>query len=121
MHGDTYVGFGHWLASNPYDKHPWIGLLVIERSLTGKGVGKTAVQRVNDHLSSLNAKPVRLFVQVNNPQAFSFWMHNGFHSIEMTTDEHGREAHILQKTESVKCARGQITMTCSPSCCVWGP
>ncbi len=99
--GDVCVGIGHWLASNPYDKHPWIGLLVIEQHVTGKGIGRYAVQEVINYLADQNEQAVRLFVQVNNSQGFSFWTQNGFHPIDITADEYGRDAYTLELTAQV--------------------
>lgn len=93
---DVYVGVGHLLPNNPHDGHPWLGLLVIDRHFARSGIGRAAARLIVEQLASQHTKPIRLFVQSNNPQAFLFWCHCGFEPIEVTTDEHGREAYILQ-------------------------
>ncbi|MFM5523836.1 GNAT family N-acetyltransferase [Aeromonas jandaei] len=93
---DVCVGVGHLLPNNPHDGHPWLGLLVIDRPFARSGIGRTAARLIVEEFASKHTKPVRLFVQKNNPQAFLFWCHCGFEPIEVATDECGREAYILQ-------------------------
>ena len=90
------VGIAHLLANNPFDKHPWIGLLVIDSEMAGKGVGRNAVSQLCHHLAQLNPAPVRLCVQLSNPAALAFWQRCGFEQIEEDLDEENRPIAILQ-------------------------
>ncbi|MEM0557091.1 MULTISPECIES: GNAT family N-acetyltransferase [Aeromonas] len=90
------VGIAHLLASNPFDGHPWIGLLVIDSEMAGKGVGRSAASQLCHHLAQLNPAPVRLCVQLSNPTALAFWQRCGFEQIEEDLDEENRPIAILQ-------------------------
>ncbi|MCF7720500.1 GNAT family N-acetyltransferase [Aeromonas jandaei] len=92
------VGIAHLLAHNPFDGHPWIGLLVIDSEMVGKGVGRSAVCLLSHHLARLNPAPVRLCVQLSNPAALSFWLRCGFDLVEKALDEEDRPIAILQNS-----------------------
>ena len=75
---------------------------MIEQQVTCKGIRRYAVQEVVNHLAGQNEQAVRLFVQVNNSQGFSFWTQNAFHPIEITAGEYGRDAYTLELSAQVK-------------------
>ncbi|WP_421215406.1 GNAT family N-acetyltransferase [Aeromonas jandaei] len=90
------LALGGPAAHNPFDKHPWIGLLVIDSEMAGKGVGRSAASQLRHHLAQLNPAPVRLCVQLSNPAALAFWQRCGFEQIEEDLDEENRPIAILQ-------------------------
>jgi GNAT superfamily N-acetyltransferase len=75
---DEYFGIIEFLMSNPHDRKPWLGLLVIHHELQGKGYGRKAIQIFEAMLKARGAAEVRLLVVADYKEAVSFWGKIGF-------------------------------------------
>ena len=68
------------LDANPNDGHPWIGLLMVERSLQGQGLGREAAGAAEELLAGGEA--VRAGVLPANEGALAFWQRLGYTEVD---------------------------------------
>jgi RimJ/RimL family protein N-acetyltransferase len=68
------------LDANPNDGHPWIGLLMVERELQGRGLGREAAGAAERLLAGGPA--VRAGVIPANAGALAFWQRLGYAEVE---------------------------------------
>jgi RimJ/RimL family protein N-acetyltransferase len=68
------------LDRNPNDGHPWIGLLMVDRGLQGRGLGREAAGAAEELLAGGPA--VRAGVIPANDGAVAFWQRLGYVEVE---------------------------------------
>ena len=68
------------LDRNPNDGHPWIGLLMVDRELQGRGLGREAAGAAEELLAGGPA--VRAGVIPENEGALAFWQRLGYAEVE---------------------------------------
>jgi RimJ/RimL family protein N-acetyltransferase len=68
------------LDVNPNDGHPWIGLLMVEQSLQGQGIGREAAHAAAELLAGGEA--VRAGVLPANEGALAFWRRLGYNEVD---------------------------------------
>jgi len=68
------------LDRNPNDGHPWIGLLMVERGLQGRGLGREAAGAATDMLAGGPA--VRAGVLPANRGGLAFWERLGYAEVD---------------------------------------
>ncbi len=68
---------------------PWIGLLIIDGTTQGQGLGREAALAIENALAREGWSEMRLGVLVNNDRALSFWANGGYAVIEETNGRRG--------------------------------
>ncbi|PGM58430.1 GNAT family N-acetyltransferase [Bacillus sp. AFS053548] len=94
---DTYIGLIDFLALNPKDGSPWLGLLMIHHDYHGYGFGTNAFILFEELLIKRNIHSLRLGILINNQKAKSFWKSQGFNYIENKTNADGIEVAVYEK------------------------
>jgi GNAT superfamily N-acetyltransferase len=90
------------LPRHPREPHPWIGLLVVDAGLRGRGLGTQAADLAEGTLRARGFTTVRLGVHHQTPKARRFWEGRGYRAIpladgpERKTAE-GRPVTVYQK------------------------
>ncbi|KQL38015.1 hypothetical protein AN960_13700 [Bacillus sp. FJAT-25509] len=97
---DTYIGLIDFLALNPKDGFPWLGLLMIHNDYHGFGFGTNAFILFEEILIKRNIHRLRLGVLITNQQAKSFWKTHGFKYVENKTNADGIEVEVYEKVFS---------------------
>ncbi|EPD57096.1 MULTISPECIES: GNAT family N-acetyltransferase [Streptomyces] len=83
---------------DPSDPDPWIGLLMVDADLHGRGIGRRLATLVEDRFRTAGRDAVRLAVLDNNPKALAFWTALGYHPVARRTDlQLGRPCTVLRK------------------------
>lgn len=83
---------------DPADPDPWIGLLMVDATLHGKGLGRRFATLVEDGFREAGRTAVRLAVLENNPKALAFWTGLGYEVIAHRPDRDlGRPCAVLRK------------------------
>lgn len=83
---------------DPADPDPWIGLLMVDARLHGRGHGRRLAARVEDRLRAGGHGAVRLAVPANNPKALAFWTTLGHTTVGHRADHRlGRPCAVLRK------------------------
>nr|WBO78775.1 GNAT family N-acetyltransferase [Streptomyces sp. SBE_14.2] len=94
------VGVAVTLARHPdpADPDPWIGLLMVDAGLHGKGHGRRLASLVEDRFRADGRTAVRLAVLDNNPGALAFWTALGYEVVDRRADrEQARPCAVLRK------------------------
>ncbi|TQJ74858.1 GNAT family N-acetyltransferase [Streptomyces sp. SLBN-31] len=94
------VGIAITLAHHPdpADPDPWIGLLMVDATLHGRGHGRQFATLVEDGFRRAGRTAVRLAVLENNPKALAFWTTLGYEVIDHRPDRDlGRPCAVLRK------------------------
>lgn len=100
-----FVGYfqdGHLIAlldlidGFPDSSIAYIGFFMMDRSVSGEGIGSRIISELCEYLASAGARAVRLCWVEGNPQAEHFWKKNGF--IE-TGVKSRREAYTVTVAE----------------------
>lgn len=96
---DTYIGLIDFLAHNPRDGFPWLGLLMIHSDYQGYGFGSNAFTLFEEQIRTRdNILALRLGVLIHNHQAkTSFWQSLGFQYVENKTNPDGIEVEVYEK------------------------
>ncbi|WP_431991490.1 GNAT family N-acetyltransferase [Streptomyces albogriseolus] len=98
--GGLLVGIAVTLSAHPdpADPDPWIGLLMVDASLHGRGHGRRLAGLVEDRLRAAGHTAVRLAVLEDNTQGLAFWTALGYTEIDRRRDrELGRPCRVLRK------------------------
>jgi len=75
---DELIAIMDFIDKYPHDKCGFIGFFMMNKKYQGKGIGKTIISELSEHLKSLDYSEIRLgYVETNN-EAKSFWLANGF-------------------------------------------
>ncbi|GHJ49449.1 hypothetical protein Cs7R123_67910 [Catellatospora sp. TT07R-123] len=92
------VGVTDTLAEHPKDGLPWIGLLMIDGSRQGTGLGTATVHEVHELLRSRGHAAVRLAVLENNPAGYAFWSSVGYTEVDRRPDlRYGRPCIVMHR------------------------
>ncbi|KES07539.1 DNA mismatch repair protein MutT [Streptomyces toyocaensis] len=94
------VGIAVTLARHPdpADPDPWIGLLMVDARLHGRGYGRRLAGLVEDRLRAAGHSAVSLAVLDGNPKALAFWTALGYTAVDHRADHrHGRPCTVLRK------------------------
>ncbi|WP_088068443.1 GNAT family N-acetyltransferase [Gottfriedia luciferensis] len=94
---DTYIGLIDFLELNPRDEFPWLGLLMIHNDYQGYGFGTNAFLLFEKRLMEKNISKLRLGVLINNHQAKTFWISQGFNYVENKKNTDGIEVEVYEK------------------------
>lgn len=78
MLDNKYIGIIDFLANNPSDNCPWIGLLMIHRDYHSMGYGRMAYLSFEDKLKQRNLANVRIGILKENTEAKRYWTSLGF-------------------------------------------
>ncbi|MEU3983031.1 bifunctional GNAT family N-acetyltransferase/NUDIX hydrolase [Streptomyces sp. NPDC026672] len=83
---------------DPADPDPWIGLLMVDAAVRGRGHGRRIAELVEERLRASGRTAVRLAVLDNNPGALAFWTALGHQVVDHRPDlAHGRPCTVLRK------------------------
>lgn len=94
------VGIAITLAHHPdpSDPDPWIGLLMVDANLHGRGHGRRLATLVEDRFRAAGRTAARLAVLANNPKALAFWSALGYEVIDHREDvQMKRPCAVLRK------------------------
>ncbi|MFF4802596.1 GNAT family N-acetyltransferase [Streptomyces sp. NPDC001351] len=94
------VGIAITLAHHPdqADPDPWIGLLMVDADMHGRGYGRRLAALVEERFRTRGRDAVRLAVLDNNPKALAFWTTLGYELIDHRLDHRlGRPCAVLRK------------------------
>ncbi|MGV9450084.1 GNAT family N-acetyltransferase [Streptomyces sp. NPDC003635] len=97
----SLVGIAITLAHHPdpADPDPWIGLLMVDASLHGRGHGRRIAHAVEDRFRTSGRTAVRLAVLTGNPRALAFWTALGYEVVDHREDRAlHRPCAVLRKT-----------------------
>ncbi|MET7652688.1 MULTISPECIES: bifunctional GNAT family N-acetyltransferase/NUDIX hydrolase [unclassified Streptomyces] len=83
---------------DPADPDPWVGLLMVDAAVQGRGYGRQIVKQVEDRLRTAGRDALRLAVLDANPQGLAFWTALGYQVIGHRPDlQLGRPCAVLRK------------------------
>lgn len=94
------VGIAVTLSVHPDPAYPdpWIGLLMVDASLHGRGHGRRLAALVEDRLRAAGHTAVRLAVLEDNDRGLAFWTALGWTEIDRRRDRDlGRPCRVLRK------------------------
>lgn len=92
------VGMAGYLAENPSDGYPWLGLLMMSASHQRRGLGTEAYTRLAEHFrSDLGWTTLRLGVLRDNAPARAFWDGLGFRHVRDATNSNGLPVLVLER------------------------
>lgn len=92
------VGIAGYLAENPSDGYPWLGLLMIAAGHQRRGLGSEAYSRLAKHFrTDLGWAALRLGVLRDNAPARAFWDRLGFRYIRDATNSNGYPLLVLER------------------------
>ncbi|MGW2568686.1 GNAT family N-acetyltransferase [Streptomyces sp. NPDC001537] len=94
------VGIAITLAHHPdqADPDPWIGLLMVDADVHGRGYGRQLATLVEERFRATGRDAVRLAVLDNNSKALAFWTTLGYELIDHRLDRQlGRPCAVLRK------------------------
>lgn len=91
------VGMAGYLAENPSDGYPWLGLLMIHADHQHQGLGTEAYRRLVEYFrADLGWTTLRLGVLRDNAPARAFWDRLGFRHVRDATNSDGHLVHVLE-------------------------
>jgi RimJ/RimL family protein N-acetyltransferase len=93
----TYIGVMDYLDENPKDHYPWLGLLMIDLEVQGRGYAKQAYQHYEKEMINLGKTAVRLGVLKGNKKAKQFWESIGFVFYETKPYKEDRQVDCYEK------------------------
>ncbi len=83
---------------DPADPDPWIGLLMVDASMHGRGYGRRIAHGVEDRFRAAGRTAVRLAVLAGNPKGLTFWTALGYEVVDEREDRAmGRPCTVLRK------------------------
>ncbi|MFD9932521.1 GNAT family N-acetyltransferase [Streptomyces massasporeus] len=83
---------------DPADPDPWIGLMMVDARLHGRGHGRRLAALVEDRFRAAGRTAARLAVLANNPKALAFWTALGYEVVDHRQDQQmGRPCAVLRK------------------------
>ncbi|KAI7282658.1 hypothetical protein KC345_g3342 [Hortaea werneckii] len=91
------TGLITYLPEYGHDHQPWIGLLVVHQRYSRQGIGRGAVQELEQLLQQEGLYNVRLAVQLGNKAGEAFWNQNGYVRIRSAVDNHNNEVDVYEK------------------------
>ncbi|MCO4695766.1 GNAT family N-acetyltransferase [Streptomyces sp. RO-S4] len=94
------VGIAVTLAAHPdpADPDPWIGLLMVDASLHGRGHGRRLAELVEDRLRAAGRTAVRLAVLDENTTGLAYWTALGYTAVDHRQDHRlRRPCTVLRK------------------------
>jgi GNAT superfamily N-acetyltransferase len=84
---------------DPNDPDPWIGLLMVDARVQGRGHGRRLAGLVEERFRNAGFTAVRLAVLDNNPRGHAFWTALGYEILHRRRDRtHGRPCTVMRKT-----------------------
>jgi ribosomal protein S18 acetylase RimI-like enzyme len=96
--GGRVAGFAQLLLRHPVDGCPWIGLLLVDGQLRGRGYGRAIVGAVEERFRGEGVPAIRLGVLVANTAAQPFWHALGYRRIDLRPDRaKGRPTIVMEK------------------------
>lgn len=75
---DKLIALMDFILDYPKEKVLYIGLFMVEKNISGKGIGTLLIQDCLSYFADLGYCKVRLAVDEGNPQSSAFWEKNGF-------------------------------------------
>ena len=94
---NEYVGVLDYLAENPKDQYPWLGLLMIHHGYQGRGYGKMAYSLFETEARKAGIQIIRLAVLTENISARAFWESQGYKRYETKPYKEGKEVDCFEK------------------------
>ena len=91
------VGTVAMLVPHPREPCPWIGLLLIDGSRHGEGLGTATAHAVEHLLADEGWTEVRIGVLASNPSALAFWTRRGYAAYDHRDDDRGRRCTLLHR------------------------
>ncbi|GAA3234941.1 hypothetical protein GCM10010468_68410 [Actinocorallia longicatena] len=96
--GGRLVAFAELLKAHPVSGHPWIGLLVVDGRLRGRGYGRAVAAAVEERFRIAGRTAVELAVLENNPGAVAFWESVGYVEFDRRPDvDRHRPCIVMRK------------------------
>jgi len=93
----TIVGVVTLLPRHPREPHPWIGLLLVDAGLRGRGLGTQAADLAEGTLRARGSTTVRLGVHHRTPRARAFWEGRGYRAVDERKTAEGRPVTVYHK------------------------
>jgi GNAT superfamily N-acetyltransferase len=92
---DSLIGVIDILADYP-DKGEWIiGLMMIDPSERGKGLGKLLHEFIKDYVLKYKADKLRIGVVEENTKAAVFWKSLGYFEVKRVNMSYGNKDHVV--------------------------
>ncbi|WP_259471801.1 N-acetyltransferase [Streptomyces shenzhenensis] len=94
------VGVAATLARHPDpdDPDPWIGPLMVDTRVQGRGYGRRFAALAEERFRTAGRTAVRLAVPDNTPKGLAFWTALGYEVIDRRPDRaHGRPCTVMRK------------------------
>jgi RimJ/RimL family protein N-acetyltransferase len=91
------VGTAALVAPHPDGPYPWIGLLLIDATRQGQGLGTEAATAIEQALAEAGWTEIRLSVMQANPDARRFWERLGYAVYEERPDDNTRPCWLMRK------------------------
>jgi hypothetical protein len=91
------IGTVSLLVPHPREPYPWIGLLLIDGTRHGEGLGTATADIVERQLSVEGWPEVRIGVLESNPSSPTFWTSRGYAAYDQRLDGEGRPCTLLRK------------------------
>ncbi|MFJ6528614.1 GNAT family N-acetyltransferase [Streptomyces longwoodensis] len=83
---------------DPADPDPWIGLLLVDAAVQGRGFGRRIAEAVEDRFRAAGRSAVRLAVLEANPRGLAFWTALGYAPVAHRRDlRRDRPCTVLRK------------------------
>jgi GNAT superfamily N-acetyltransferase len=92
---DSLIAVIDLLADYPVKSEWIIGLLMINPSERGKGLGKLLHEFIKDYVLKHKADKLRIGVVEDNTTATSFWKSLGYHEIKRVNMSYGNKDHVV--------------------------
>jgi RimJ/RimL family protein N-acetyltransferase len=94
---EELVGTAAIVAPHPDEPFPWIGLLLIDGTWQGQGLGGEAASAIERQLAAEGWTEVRLGVMLANPRARRFWERQGYVVYGEKLDQDKRPVWLMRK------------------------
>lgn len=92
------VGMAGYLAENPSDGYPWLGLLMIHADHQRQGLGSEAYAHLAAYFAGeLGWTALRLGVLRDNAPARTFWDRLGFRHVRDATNSNGHPVLVFER------------------------
>ncbi|WP_079508941.1 GNAT family N-acetyltransferase [Mesobacillus jeotgali] len=77
-----YIGIIDFIMSNPRDGKPWLGLMIIHKDWSRKGLAEKALSMYEEMMMNRGITEVRLGCFTANKPGLSFWTKMGYQQIK---------------------------------------
>lgn len=94
---DKLIAVMDLITGYPQKGIAFIGFFMTDKSLQGKGVGSTIIEKACEYFKTVGFTSVRLAWVKGNPQAEHFWTKNNFIKMKETSSTNEDEVILAQR------------------------